>query len=107
MKISFDIDCSPDEARQFFGLPHIAPLQDAMMKELEKKMSDHIRDLDPEKFINAWMPATMQGWQEMQKMFMSQMGNMGGSMDDMAANLAKGFGLGDTKDNTKDNKGKK
>ena len=31
MKISIDIDCSPQEARAFFGLPNVEPIQEAGM----------------------------------------------------------------------------
>lgn len=74
MKFKFDIDCTPEEARAFFGLPDVAPMQEAMMKEVEKKMKDNISSLDPETFMKTWMPATIQGWSEMQKMFWGQMG---------------------------------
>ncbi|MCB9988006.1 MAG: hypothetical protein H6868_01580 [Rhodospirillales bacterium] len=74
MKFTVDIDCTPEEARQFIGLPNIAPLQDKMMKELEERMSENIRSLDPETFMKTWMPATVQGWGDMQKVFWSQMG---------------------------------
>ena len=30
MKITFDIDATPQELRTFFGLPHIEPLQNEM-----------------------------------------------------------------------------
>ncbi len=29
MKITVDIDCTPEEARAFFGLPNVQPMQDA------------------------------------------------------------------------------
>lgn len=74
MKITFDIDCTPEEARQFLGLPNIAPMQDKMMKEIEDKMRENIRTLDPETFVKTWMPMTMQNWNEMQKMFFGKMG---------------------------------
>ena len=74
MKFTVDIDCTPEEARQFLGLPNIAPMQDRMMKELEAKMQENIQNLDPETFIKTWMPITMESWGEMQKMFLSQMG---------------------------------
>jgi hypothetical protein len=38
MKISFDIDCTPEELRGFFGLPEVKPMQDRLMAELEEKM---------------------------------------------------------------------
>lgn len=74
MKLTFDIDCTPDEARRFLGLPDIAPIQDRMMKELERKMQENIQTLDPETFIRTWMPLTIDSWTEMQKMMMAQMG---------------------------------
>lgn len=83
MKVKFDIECTPQEARAFFGLPDVEPMQTALMKELEDRMRDNIRSLDPETMIKTWLPATIQGWGEVQKMFWEQMGmpgagNMGG-----------------------------
>jgi len=76
MKFNFDIECTPEEARAFFGLPNVAPMQERMLKELEDRLQDNIRNLTPEEMIKTWMPATMQGWGEMQKMFWGQMGGM-------------------------------
>lgn len=77
MKVKFDIECTPQEARSFFGLPNVEPMQDALMKELEERMRDNIRSLDPETMIKTWLPATIQGWGEVQKMFWEQMGMQG------------------------------
>ena len=74
MKLTIDIDCTQEEARQFLGLPDVAPMQDRIMEEVEKKMLDNIQSLDPETFVKTWMPATMQGMDGLQKMFWSQMG---------------------------------
>ncbi len=74
MKFTIDVDCTPEEARQFIGLPDVVPLQDKMMKELEDRMLENVRTLDPETFMKTWMPATVQGWGDMQKMFWGQMG---------------------------------
>ena len=81
MKVTFNIDCTPEEARRFMGLPDVTPLQDKMMEELEKKTQENIRSLDPETFIKTWMPMTMESWGEMQKMFWAQMG-LGGMQND-------------------------
>ena len=74
MKFTVNVECTPEEARSFFGLPDIAPMQDRMMDELEEKMRENIQNLDPETFMKTWLPATVQGWGEMQKMFWGQMG---------------------------------
>lgn len=77
MKVTFDVECTPDEARRFLGLPDVAPMQEALMKELENQMRDNMRSLDPETMLKTWLPATMQGWGEVQKMFWNQMNSMG------------------------------
>lgn len=74
MKVTFDIECTPEEARQFLGLPDVRPMQEAMMQEIENRMRDNLKTLDPETFIQTWMPLTIQNWGEMQKMFWAQMG---------------------------------
>ncbi len=74
MKFNFDIECTPEEARAFIGLPNIAPMQERLMKELEGKMQENIRNLSPEEMVKTRMPATMQGIGEMQKIFWAQMG---------------------------------
>lgn len=81
MKITFDIDCTPEEARQFLGLPNVAEMQDRVMKDMEEKMRENINTLDPETFMKTWMPSTMQGWGEVQKMFWNQMNAMKDGQD--------------------------
>lgn len=79
MKINFDIECTPEEARKFLGLPDVAPMQEKLMAEIEAKMQDNIRNMDAETIVKTWMPATIQGWGDMQKMFWAQMGGMPGA----------------------------
>lgn len=74
MKVNFDIECTPEEARRFLGLPDLAPMQERLMKELEERIAENMRALDPETLVKTWMPMTMQGWSDMQKMFWGQMG---------------------------------
>ena len=38
MKISVDVDCTPDELRGFFGLPDVKPMQEQLLKEVEERM---------------------------------------------------------------------
>lgn len=73
MKFKFDVECTPEEARAFIGLPNIAPMQDRMMQELENRLHENLRSLSPEEMVKTWLPATVQGWGEMQKMFWAQM----------------------------------
>jgi hypothetical protein len=93
MKVTFNIDCTPEEARRFMGLPDVAALQERMMSELEEKMKDNMKNLDPESFIKTWMPMTLENWTDVQKMFWQQMGvsgyNTGTSDDDKTSPKGK------------------
>lgn len=83
MKITVDIDCTPDEARRFLGLPDVQPLQAALMEELEKRMRANLDQMDPETMLKTWLPAGLQGFEQMQKLFWSQLAGAtgGGKMD--------------------------
>ena len=69
MKINVDIECTPEEARKFFGLPDVEPMQQAVMQEIQRKMMENIASLDPENMMKNWLPASMKGLDQMQSMF--------------------------------------
>ena len=72
MKIKIDVDCTPEEARAFLGLPDVAPMQKAMMAEVHKRMMDNLAAMEPEALFKTWLPAGMQGLEQMQKAFWAQ-----------------------------------
>lgn len=73
MKFNFDIECSPEEARRFLGLPDVTGLHETMLKEMEKHMKENIAKLDPNELAKSWFANPLQHWQEMQKMFWQQL----------------------------------
>ena len=78
MKLKFDMDCTPEELRGFFGLPEVKPMQDRLLAELEERMRANLKALDPEAMLKTWLPAGMKGFEQLQEMFFSQMGRAGG-----------------------------
>jgi hypothetical protein len=56
MKITMEVDCTPDEARRFLGLPDIAPMQEAMMDKIQQRMAAAIDAATPEALLRLWMP---------------------------------------------------
>ena len=78
MKVTINIDCTPEEARSFLGLPDIRPMQDALMAEVQKRMEQTVKSMDPETMLKTWLPASLEGLEQMQKMFWEQMTQMGG-----------------------------
>jgi Family of unknown function (DUF6489) len=74
MKISFDVECTPEELRGFFGLPEVKPMQDRLMQEVEERLRGSLKALDPEAMLKAWLPAGLEGFQKLQEMMFGQMG---------------------------------
>lgn len=60
MKVNINIDCTPEEARQFMGLPDVQPLQQAMMKQMEARMTAEIDRFSPENLMKTWFTAMPQ-----------------------------------------------
>ena len=57
MKINFDLDISPAEARQFFGLPDLKPVQDRLLVEMEQRFRETAAKLSPEAIMTQWFAA--------------------------------------------------
>lgn len=73
MKITINVDCTPQEARTFLGLPDVEPMQEAMMAEIQRRMMEGLKVMDADALVKQWLPAGIQGWEAMQKMFWNQM----------------------------------
>ncbi|MEE8506697.1 MAG: DUF6489 family protein, partial [Kiloniellales bacterium] len=56
MKIEINVDCTPEEARTFLGLPDVAPVQAEMMEEVRKRMAAGLEAMDPEAVMKTWLP---------------------------------------------------
>jgi hypothetical protein len=69
MKVTFDIECTPAEARAFFGLPDLTPIHDLYLERLKTTMTEGVSPADFEKITRAWMPGIVDGFEQWQKMF--------------------------------------
>lgn len=63
MKVTIDIDCTPQEARAFMGLPDVTPLNEHMVSEMQKRMDANMAALQPDELMKSWF-AMGQGAQE-------------------------------------------
>jgi hypothetical protein len=64
MKVNIEIDCTPLEARQFFGLPDVQPQQ--MMANIEK--------VSPEALMQSWFTFDPKIAERFQDMFVTMAG---------------------------------
>lgn len=77
MKVKIDIDCTPQEARAFLGLPDVAPMQAAVLGDLEGRMRATLSAMDPETILKTWFPGGLQGWEQLQRAFWSRLSAAG------------------------------
>jgi hypothetical protein len=79
MKVNVEVTCTPEEARAFFGLPDLGPMQQRVMGEIEDRLRSSLNAMSPEVIFKTWIPASMQGVEQMQQMqqaFWSQLANI-------------------------------
>ena len=68
MRLTINVDCTPEEARAFLGLPDLTPINERMVAEVQKRMEANMEMLDPEALMKNWM-------------------NLGGMMTEQFANI--------------------
>ncbi len=78
MKCTVEIDCTPLEARQFFGLPDVTPLQARILAEVEKKMLAEMDRFSPEAMLKTWLSVYSQTPEPLQDLFSKMMTSAGG-----------------------------
>jgi Family of unknown function (DUF6489) len=64
VKISFDVDCTPDEARTFCGLPNVKPMQEAVTAHIEKRMLEAVAAMSPDALLKLWLPLVPQNTEQ-------------------------------------------
>ncbi|TDG03638.1 DUF6489 family protein [Paracraurococcus ruber] len=67
MKVNVTVDCTPEEARRFLGLPDLRPMQDAVMAKLQQQMLDAATMVSPETLLKTWMPLAPQTPEQMRE----------------------------------------
>ena len=73
MKITIEVDCSPEEARAFLGLPEVRPLQERLLTEMEARMADYLRHTDPQTLVEQWMPFGVKGLEQWQSLWVQML----------------------------------
>lgn len=85
MKISIDIDCTAQEAREMVGLPDVKPLQETWLAEIEKKMIADMERFSPDALIKSWVPNASGGAAWMQSLFESMMEHKASGTNDKSS----------------------
>lgn len=72
MKITVNVDCTPEEARAFLGLPDVQPLQEAVMAQMQERVMNSLNAMDPNELLKTWAPLGLQSMEQIQRFFLSQ-----------------------------------
>ena len=73
VKITVDVDCTPEEARAFLGLPDVKPMQDELIREMQERMAATVRAMEPHEMLEKpGCPTTMKGFEQLQEFFLQK-----------------------------------
>ena len=76
MKCNIDFECTPLEARQFFGLPDVQPLQAKVLAEVERKMLAEMERFSPDSLLKSWLSMYSQAPEQFREAFTSMLSGM-------------------------------
>ncbi|HEY0043143.1 MAG TPA: DUF6489 family protein [Allosphingosinicella sp.] len=68
MKITVDVDCTPEEARRFMGLPDLTPVHAAYVEKMTKAVSEGVTAESFAEIARSWGPMSEAGvtmWRSM------------------------------------------
>lgn len=75
MKLTINIDCTPQEARTFFGMPDLEPMNEMIVQEMTKRAKENMDTLaDPERFMAQWIAMSGKGIEGFQHLIGAAMG---------------------------------
>ncbi len=61
MKITVEMDCTPEEARAFLGLPDLRPMQQAVIERMQSRMNEAADAFSPDALLRTWMTLVPEG----------------------------------------------
>ena len=68
MKVTVDVDCTPEEARRFLGLPDLTAVHAAVVEKMQKAVSEGPSPEAYADMMKAWGPMSEAGlgmWRQM------------------------------------------
>jgi Family of unknown function (DUF6489) len=67
MKISIDIEATPDEVREFFGWPPIQPLQQELIRVMQENMNKGVAGFEPLSLMKSCFLCLCRAWRTCKK----------------------------------------
>ncbi len=74
MKMTIEVDCSPEEARRFLGLPDVSALNETLVAEMQKRASANMAMLSPDELMKNWMSFGVGAQEQFRKLMEAGLG---------------------------------
>lgn len=55
MKVTIEIDCTPQEARTFLGQPDVEAFNDWLVEQMKGRFAENMELMKPEEMMKGWM----------------------------------------------------
>ena len=75
MKVKLEVECTPEEARAFLGLPDVGPLNERLVEEVGKRAEANMALLQPDELMKSWMAWGGQAQEQFQKLMTAAAGS--------------------------------
>jgi hypothetical protein len=82
MKVTVDVDITPEEMRKLFGLPDVEAFQRQIMDDIRERMNAGVEGYDPLKLFQPYMAGTLASWDYFQKLMTNLPAAASGSRSD-------------------------
>ncbi len=69
MQVNVTVDCSPQEARAFLGLPDLAPLHAIYIDKMKGMALEGVKSEDIERMYRAWGTGVSESLEQFQRLF--------------------------------------
>ena len=74
MKVTIEVDCSAAEARAFLGLPDETGINEHLVSEMQRRMDDNLKAMQPEELMKSWFAFGGQATEQFRKLMMAATG---------------------------------
>lgn len=54
MKMTIEVECTPQEARAFLGLPDVTGLNETLVSEMQSRLQQNMAMLSPDEMLKTW-----------------------------------------------------
>lgn len=67
MKVTVDLDITPEELRKLFGLPDVEGFQRQLLEDMRERIASGTEGYDPAKLLQPYINSSLASWDLFQK----------------------------------------